>query len=317
MKSFFKYAACLAAMMLLVTACSKDDNGNSGSGEPYVPTLNIPAAGTPVQYVAAQENSVITFVELTADGTYIVGEPALVRGAESTTCVIEGKWKAKENNEYLLEGWGTMVVKVNEAGNAYVLSLTPADGVTTDVTVALVRGLTDDASRKLAASWNAATVRAYVRIMTKTFDKEYTQEELPQAKEDMLEYLNDVMSIVPESVREQLGDISELADQIDIAAIVQSDEFYTSYTLTTCGTVLLKSEDALVAGTWNWLDSKKTSISLTPPTGEPLTGNVSYRQAQLCFEPLIQEIAEVKERLGLLATLGLDLHVYLYFDKVN
>ncbi len=318
MKSFLKYAACMAALTVMMAACSKDDSSTTDGGstepgnKPKV-ALNIPKAGTAARYDVTLATSDIDFVELAPTGNYIVGlRVAPVRSIEDVVDVEEGKWTAKENNEYQLEGWGDIALKVNEAGDALLMSVTPEGGSTVELPVTLKTAkMNDNETRQLAHSWELTSIRLKVRIVSNRFDKEYTEDQLPQMQQDVVEYLNEA---IPDNFKDMIGDVSSL---INVEDIVKSDRFYHRYTFTTIGSIVADSYYGIKTGTWSWSDSKRQTIAATLPYEETFAAGISYRDIQLCVEPKVQEIEDVRSRLGVLASIGFDFGLYMYYDKAD
>lgn len=319
MKSFLKYAACMAALTVMMAACSKDDSSTTDGGstepgnKPKV-ALNIPKAGTAARYDVTLATSDIDFVELAPTGNYIVGlRVAPVKANEDVVDVVEGQWASKDNNEYQLAGWGSIALKVNEAGDALLMSVTLEDEEGTEelpVTLTTAK-MSDNETRQLARSWELTSIRLKLRIALETFNNEYTQDQLPQMQTDLVQFLN---KAIPDNLKDLIGDVSSL---INVEDIVYSDRFYHRYTFTTIGSIVADSYYGIKTGTWSWSDSKRQTIAATLPYEETFAADISYRDIQLCVEPKVQEIEDVRSRLGVLAKIGFDFDLYMYYDKAD
>ena len=180
-----KLAAFFAASVLVFAACSKDEEkSDPGSGpvgpEPIVP-LVIPSSNTAARYNVTSEGGLIDFVEIVpTTGNYIVGERQAASGVKTradkdVVRVVEGKFTAKEGNEYQLNGWGTVIVKFNEAGDGFLLSATPTDGATVELPVTLTKSIAYDATTtQMSAAWELATVRIDLKVLKDEFNRECT-----------------------------------------------------------------------------------------------------------------------------------------------
>ena len=317
MKNFWKYAACMTAAVLMTAACSKDDESNSSSeGGSTPPALQIPNSKTAVHYDAKQADGHIDFVELPANGTYIIGlrtsYNVKARGMDDVTSVVEGKCTPKENNEYLLDGFGTVVVKTTEAGDGYLLAVTPQGGSTEEVPVTLKKAtLLDGESKKLCATWNLATIRLQMRILTSRFDKEYTEDQLGDMQTDVVAFLK---GAIPDAIQSSLPPIENL---IDIQSLVAGGGLYHRYTMTSLGTLVLESAYETKAGTWRWADSNKKSIEATLPYGDSFSAGISYRGEQLCVQPKIEALEQMMSQFGAIGSLAFSWELDLYCDKAK
>lgn len=317
MKNFWKYAACMMAAVLMTAACSKDDENSSSSsgGSTTPPALQIPSSSTPVRYEATQDGGKIDFVELPANGTYIIGLRASydvkMRGMIAAS-VVEGKSTPQENNVYQLDGFGTVQVKTTEAGDGYLLAVTPQGGSTEEVPVTLKKAtLLDGESKKLCATWNLSTIRLQMRILTSRFDKEYTEDQLGDMQTDVVAYLKDA---IPDAIQTSLPPIENL---IDIQSLVAGGGLYHRYTMTSLGTLVLESAYETKAGTWRWADSNKKSIEATLPYGDSFSAGISYRGEQLCLQPQIDALEQMMSQFGAIGSLAFSWELDMYCDKAK
>ena len=295
-------------MALLTAACNKDDSdSSSSSGDPKKPTLAIPNSNTAARYDVAQDGGALDFVEFPANGTFIVGERSM-----GYVDVKDGKCTPQDNNTYLLEGWGTVAVKLTEAGDGYLLDVTPNGSSTVTVPVTLKKAsMTDGESRKLCNRWDLKSIRLQMRILTNRFDREYTQDQQDQMQTEVVDFLK---SSIPENIQSAMG--VDFNDIIDINSLIQSDGFYTQYTLTTLGTLVVKGmNDNRKVGTWAWTDSKKAAISATLPYEETFEAKVSYRGEQLCIAPKIKVLEDMMGQFGSIAQLAFSWELDMYCDK--
>lgn len=323
MKTLSKLAAFFAASVLVFAACSKDEEkSDPGPGpvgpEPIVP-LVIPSSNTAARYNVTSEGGLIDFVEIVpTTGNYIVGERQAASGVKTradkdVVRVVEGKFTAKEDNEYQLNGWGTVIVKFNEAGDGFLLSATPTDGATVELPVTLQKSIAYDATTtQMSAAWELATVRIDLKVLKDEFNRECTLEELPQLQEDLIPFLESVVDDLPESIRESV-DIYEMADFSDLTS---NPLFFNQVQFTTTGTAITKRPEECVVASWRWTESGKSFVISFPDQGDNTAG-VSFRNDQLCIEPVIPQVEEIKAQMGAFVTLAFSCRVFVYFDKVN
>ena len=312
-----KLAAFFAASVLVFAACSKDEE----KSDPVVPEPEPPSSNTAARYNVTSEGGLIDFVEIVpTTGNYIVGERQVASGVKTradkdVVRVVEGKFTAKEDNEYQLNGWGSVVVKTTEAGDGFLLSATPTDGATVELPVTLQKSIAYDATTtQMSAAWELATVRIDLKVLKDEFDRECTLEELPQLQEDLKAFLEeeDIVSKLPEGIRESV-DIDEIADFSDLAS---NPLFFNQVRFTTTGTAITKRPEECVVANWRWTEPGKSFVISFPDQGDNTAG-VSFRNDQLCIEPVIPQVEEIKAQMGAFVTLAFSCRVFAYFDKVN
>ena len=313
-----KLAAFFAASVLVFAACSKDEEKSGSDSGPIPPKTIIPTPGTAARYDVVTEDGLVDFVELTTTGTYIVGERqtdsnAKTRGAEDVVRVVEGTVTSKEGNEYQLNGWGTIVVKTTEAGDAFLLSVTPTGGTTEELPVTLTKASFYDATAlKMSAAWELASLRLELRVLTSKFEREGTLDELPQMQEDLIHFLEGIVDDLPESVRESI----DIYNLVDLNELITSPNFFTHVTFTTTGTVVTKRFQESAVGAWKWTETEK-SFMVAYPYEQYYAAGVSFRNDQLRLEPVIEALEDAKERLGAVGSLAFSCHAYAFFDKAK
>lgn len=129
------FVLCLGGL----TACGSDDDPEEGGGGSGSDVVNTDAA----RYEITDPNADISFIELTEGGQYFVGgdesdygakpmmaRRAAQRAAESSDDGLHyGDYTKGANGEYVLNGYGTLVITQN--GEAYVVKITPNGATTT------------------------------------------------------------------------------------------------------------------------------------------------------------------------------------------
>lgn len=129
------FVLCLGGL----TACGSDDDPEEGGGGSGSDVVNTDAA----RYEITDPNADISFIELTEGGQYFVGgdesdygakpmmaRRAAQRAAESSDDGLHyGDYTKGANGEYVLNGYGTLVITQN--GETYVVKITPNGATTT------------------------------------------------------------------------------------------------------------------------------------------------------------------------------------------
>lgn len=129
------FVLCLGGL----SACGSDDDPEEGGGGSGSDVVNTDAA----RYEITDPNADISFIELTEGGQYFVGgdesdygakpmmaRRAAQRAAESSDDGLHyGDYTKGANGEYVLNGYGTLVITQN--GEAYVVKITPNGATTT------------------------------------------------------------------------------------------------------------------------------------------------------------------------------------------
>lgn len=159
------FVLCLGGL----TACGSDDDPEEGGGGSGSDVVNTDAA----RYEITDPNADISFIELTEGGQYFVGgdesdygakpmmaRRAAQRAAESSDDGLHyGEYTKGANGEYVLNGYGTLVITQN--GETYVVKITPNGATTTKsynarkVTSTVAASAT---AKKLCSTWKFQSV---------------------------------------------------------------------------------------------------------------------------------------------------------------
>lgn len=278
MKKFFN-RVWLYSMVLTVAAgmnaCSSSDdepeNGGEGLGE--VPALPTPEyESSSAKYEITQSSSSISSIELTASGEYIVTErqgyfaspakasvgvanhvfmmfnsPSVSVSRASGSGIIAGKFVKISDTEYILEGYGSIVIE-GDSDNAFSLQITPADGETTTVAAKKASSFADSQiNNALCRTWNVNTIGARLAINNDT----YFKKDRPASQLDML------MAEAQEATKKYfMSHFGAEADEFDPYEPI--GYYPTEIIMTKAGTYMVKySNNGLAVATWHWIDEAK------------------------------------------------------------
>lgn len=248
-KSVFSLIVILFAGLALFTSCKKDD-------DVVVTPLTTPAyENVSAKYVVSGPSQYKSF-ELTASGNYIVmknqgsyyGVKKFVGCADEATRatsysnIIYGKFTKKSDTEFVLEGFGTIVI-VGGTDNAVSLSITPNNGNTITLPAQRVEQQVEGGSftDKICRTWQFASYRLTLVADGRTlFDGEYKSvSEMAQAlAKTVQQYGGDVRDVLDVSEAEETA-----PDQI---VFTKSGTYFVTY-----------KNSTLAVSTWKWTDVNK------------------------------------------------------------
>ncbi len=258
------YMAFAMLTAFTVAACSNDDEGEEQ------PSFDTPQyESVAAKYTITSDDSPYTSVELTASGNYIIQTRSTASGltaASNETVATSGKtsmlnngaWTAAEtrnviysnilygtftqtgDNEYTLEGFGTLVV-TEEDGTSYSLKITTTDG--TSYTLkgnkagTMTAGTMTDA---LCRTWDIAQWRAYTRMNGNTlFDLTANSR-------------NELVEMLIEWFKDNGMDFTE----DDFLLGYDDNTAPTQVVFTKSGTyMVVYANDMLAVSTWKWKDA--------------------------------------------------------------
>lgn len=324
MKSVKFFSLLVLAMVagLTFSSCSKDNDGGSGSG--ILPPAVKPQTPADARYVITDMSSDIDFIELTKDMHYIVSESdSYMTKSDAEPRIVEGTYTIKDG-VYYLEGWGTMVIRTVEEG--VELDVTPI-GATQAVTLTAEYEepiITDNNAKKLCKSWMYKAFNIKMRIFLKSFDKDYTPQEMQQMPADIKAFM---LSAVPAAMRPAIEemDFGEITHSIDM------EGFDMKRTFTTYGTVVGQNERRTEIDYWRWYDQKNGIIwighnldrfeNLGDKEIESIFA-VSYRGTQLCltlagFDMQTMMGVELPDILKNLLDASMDFSAAMIFDPAK
>lgn len=273
MGEFKKIWSFIAILLMTVcnitfTACSDDEENGDEKPNLETPTYESVSA----KYTLDDNDMGIASVELTASGNFAVVydnysneifsndysysskrllNPTYVGNVltRSQAGSSYGKFIKISDTEFILEGFGTIVIE-GSSGNAYSIRLTTSSGETT--TVGATKGaLMPDSeyTNALCRTWNLSTIRIRLLHNGKAlFDKTKPAKDYPQ----LIKELNAAMA--------SLSDDEEDGDAFfDVPSYGYSDVVFTksgSYMMTS-------TDDQLGVSMWKWKNEKDGVLRYT------------------------------------------------------
>lgn len=276
-----KYLAMAALVMGTMTACSSDDDDNDGGGASSFETPKYEADAA--KYVMDETQAPYASIELTASGNYVItpsqytnAKKHATNGTRSETGkkgiamlmqnilksnaanamtrssddyiyshIAYGKYTKTGENEYTLEGFGTITITKDENGNAYSIVIKRNGGSAEEYTAKKQNpDLNSAKSNMLCRTWSIAGYRYYAKLNGKTI-VDFKDNTLKGLATQMYNWLkkND-----PEF---EEGDF-------DVNDIINSTPEPENVVFTKTGTyVVYYSEDRLAVSTWKWENENK------------------------------------------------------------
>lgn len=265
-RGIYMMAAVVAACTMV--ACSSDDDGG---GNPPVdpPDLSTPAMeASAAKYEITGDDSPLRSLELTASGNYIIylnetesqpeeqpgtglqaaakrvgfaAEPARAAGTRATlySNILYGKYTKTGDNEYALEGYGTLTV-TQQDGSAVSLHIERTGGQEFDLSGNRAGNTSTGANTDLLCrTWNYVGVRAYIRVGGQTYF-DYTAKTNEELLNKLVEYINSIG-----------GDLS--ADDLGFGVLDVPTP--RQFVFTKSGTYMVfYNTDYFAVSTWRWAD---------------------------------------------------------------
>ncbi|MDE6022757.1 MAG: hypothetical protein K2G13_04565 [Muribaculaceae bacterium] len=211
MKFLFRSVYTLGAILLLIAlgACSEKDDQDISK----IPDLPTPAFENSSAKYVMDENSPYRSIEFTASGNYLIVTDEAYQYYALASCSSKsaqllnqnvfkfsnelktrtyfdglyfGTYTLTGDNQYNLSAFGTITVNSDESGNAYSLTVTPANGTSQTFTASRV-STNKDSSRTNALCRTWDIVNLHVKITEngkKIFDKTLSIEEYKDIFED-------------------------------------------------------------------------------------------------------------------------------------
>lgn len=178
-------AIFIASAALFSTSCGSDNDSNEpGSGAGDLSQLTEPKyADDAVKYAINSDKTDIGSIEFTESGRYIIikswampsnapkhAKKSMLKAAagsryDSNSPYITGTYTKVGDSEYILEGFGSVVI-TGTSSNAVELLVSPADGEPYSVGAQQEDAINDNSAETLALcrSWNPTQFRARVSV---------------------------------------------------------------------------------------------------------------------------------------------------------
>lgn len=268
----------MAVLAAGFVACSDDDDDNKG-GSFVEPAYESESA----KYDVTSDDGNISSLELTASGNYIVttrnnfyaperaGFVMNTRGASNK--IICGKFTKVSENEYKLEGFGTVVI--NGKGDAVSLEITPLNGESFSVSAEKAETVEDsEKTSKICRTWSFSSI--YVQMKydgVKAIDNEYKMETFEE------DFLKDMKNFC-----RKMGATEAELKEMDAEDFIDVEEIPEQLIITKSGTyMMVYSNDVLSVSTWKWENESKGIIRHDWNYDEEESGliTVGFRGSQL------------------------------------
>ncbi len=261
MRKTFNYLLLLFTVITLSSgfASCSDDEDEGDSVQLDTPVYETDAA----KYVVMDTNSSYESIELTASGNYIITlnpyasasknfadikttvtinksvfkMPSLFKARSAYSPILYGTFTKVGDNEYILNGYGSLVIVEDAENNAFSIQVTPTNGETEQIQVSKQNANISGAmSDKLCRTWEFSKIRVYAKVNGRTmFDVSGSSFE-------------ELMDNLKEAFVDMGGDPSEVED-------FYMDNIPQQVIFTKSGTyMVVYSENQLAVSTWCWVD---------------------------------------------------------------
>lgn len=267
-------AACLVVVMcgLVFASCGSDDDEDGD--------IDVPAYGeSAAKYMIDGNGSPYESVEFTEGGNYIIkrsdvadARPAYVKAADKSKVrlsllarnllrdgktttqtraggdnspIIYGKYTKKDNDTYLLGGFGTVKVTADGTGNAYSLEIARTGGQT--VTYKATRrnaNLNSSMSNRLCRTWSLDGLRFYIKCNDQTL-VELSGKDSKEIYAKLREW---AMENDPEYDQDDWDYIESIADEDPKQLVFTKNGTY----------VIFYADDDVDVSSWRWYDKEET-----------------------------------------------------------
>lgn len=266
LKSFFKWMLCSIMLILSInlTSCSKDDDPTEDLGE--IPTLPTPAfASSAACYEVISSGSGISSIEITESGEYIVVQSGYRAGSDkevknktplsnlplfnatraSYGNVVYGKVIKISDTEYVLEGFGTIVIE-GDTNNAISIIVTTIDGETIDLSTQKAASTTESPlTAAMCRSWNLNNIG--IRL-------EANRTLVYEGKKPAAQ-LNDLLNEMENAIRDYTKRFSNDPEDWYEPEYIDLSFYPNSVLFSRAGTYMVGySNDAIGLAKWKWVN---------------------------------------------------------------
>ncbi len=325
-KYYFMATLMVIFLSLGFISCSNDDGDNNGGGGSGASldggqNLRTPAyESVSALYEVRSFGCEIKSIELTASGDYIVQMndyyPSYVSprakimakiSARTTRSaipgIIYGKYTKVGDNQFLLEGWGTVSVNGTEDNALSITYTLQGSTVPCVVPVAKHEQYPDeDLTNKICRSWKISSFRYVVNLDAKQIhNKEYpsTQEGFQQFYRDLKDLGNKYANYFDDEDDDEYKEykVYKVSDEDYDEDLFEEAEVPEYVVFTKAGSYMVYyNEERLGISTWAWKDISKGMLRYswnyeTMENGSWAgTVNVAFRNDQLAItEPIEAE----------------------------
>ena len=269
-----------------MVSCGSDndpDGGNGGLGD--IPSLPTPEyENSSAKYEINPSNSPITSIELTASGDYIIIKNPFYYGAPSkptknnkssliqnyvshaartsradNSPIIYGKFIKISDTEYILEGYGSIVIE-GDTANTFSLQITPQNGETTTVAAQKSSTIPDsEINNAICRTWNLDNIGIKM-----SFNNALVyNDSKPSNQLDIL--LEEAQNALKNYLIKHYGASSSEFDPYEPL------NFYpTKVIFTKSGTYMVEySNQTIAVSTWHWINESKGQFQFSWDYDDP------------------------------------------------
>lgn len=265
-------------------SCSSDDDENGPNLEP---PLYSSVSG---RYEITSPESSIRSVELTESGNYII----ILNGAKyeakqgskarflylnksftraiSFNNMIHGQFTKVSDTEFILEGWGRIVLSTDSNGGT-TITYTPNGGQSFTYPYYMRKPISDSGlTNALCRTWSIESLRLTYKVGKDTFNEKYKMSELSKLKVDFLNFYKKIArkyGADDEDIADFEEDWNEDFDELEYA--VPNQVIFSK-----AGTYIVTYKgDSLAVSTWKWVDQNNKLIRYSWDYDDEYSYNVS------------------------------------------
>lgn len=252
-----------------LTSCSDDDNDNGMSLE--IPELPVPEyESSAAKYEITSATSDIKSIELTASGDYVivpkdytaqsmsigiekVGKQFKLasgfgQASRATNGLIWGKFIKVSDTEYILEGYGTVVIE-GTSSTAISITATPINGEATTVSAVKASQKEDSPLTKaISRTWNINSIGLKI-VLNRVI--------IYDGKKPASQYW-DLVNAASKALCDYVNQFAEDEDDLMVPEIISLPYTPEGFAFTRAGTYLVFwTSDILGVATWHWKDESR------------------------------------------------------------
>lgn len=268
MKKIFSLGILLPALLtMFLSSCSSNDNDGPDEGT-EIPTLpEVKYASEAAKYVVSN-GSDIKSIELTVDGQYIVVPSQVgaysvseakgriaslfpvkpIAQSRSLDSIVTGKFVKISDTEYILEGYGTIVIE-GSSSTAVSITVTPMNGNPTTVSAQKASQMPDsEITKAVSRTWKIDRLGISLKINGRQL---YNQTK-PASQ------INDLMNEGEQALADFFNSLSDDPDDWYEPEVYDFQAFPSTLILSRSGTYLSVWSDATLGlAVWHWKDESK------------------------------------------------------------
>jgi hypothetical protein len=270
LKKFFEAKAFLMTVALALfacgfTACSSDDDGDGdgGGSGPGTPTLEAPAFESVSAKYEIEGDGSIKSIELTESGNYVIITDEYQSSyndsyfahtrAGGTSGVIFGKFIKISDTEFILEGFGSIVIEGN-TNSAFSLQISETGKEPYEVGAEKIEAESSDIMTKaLCRTWDIDKVSMTLYVFgRKMYDRTLPASQYTELWEGLIAKIKEIESEYEdeedEEYYEEDDEYDEMIPKFNPEQIIftKAGSYMTTY-----------EDDQLAISTWTWTNSNQ------------------------------------------------------------